>query len=181
MESAVPKVQCTLVSLILGGILVGCAPHVPKEALELSPESLRLRQLQTRRFDSGNEKVLLAAGAAVLQDLGFNLDESETELGVIVASKERSAVEPGQVMAAVFMALLGVPMPIDKYQKIRASLVTRPAGEREESTLVRVTFQRIVWDTQGRVTKTEPLDEPVFYQEFFARLSKAVFLEAHEL
>lgn len=176
-----PKGQFTLVSVILGGILVGCAATVPKEALELSPESLRLRQLQTRRFDSKDEKALLAAGAGVLQDFGFTLDESEPELGVIVASKDRSAVEPGQVMAAIFMALLGAPMPIDKNQKIRASLVTRPAGEGEESSLVRVTFQRIVWNTEGRITKTEPLDDPDFYQEFFTRLSKAVFLDAHEL
>lgn len=176
-----PKGQFTLVLVILGGILVGCAATVPKEALELSPEALRLRQLQTRRFDSKDEKALLSAGAGVLQDLGFTFDESEPELGVIVASKDRSAVEPGQVMAAIFMALLGAPMPIDKNQKIRASLVTRPTGKGEESTLVRVTFQRIVWNTEGRVTKTESLDNPEFYQEFFTRLSKAVFLDAHEL
>jgi hypothetical protein len=181
MESMPPKAHFTLASVILGGILVGCAATVPKEALELSPESLRLRQLQTRRFDSKDEKALLAAGAGVLQDLGFILDESEPELGVIVASKDRSAVEPGQVMASILMALLGAPMPIDKNQKIRASLVSRPVGEGEESTLVRVTFQRIVWNTERRITKTEPLDDPEFYQEFFSRLSKAVFLDAHEL
>lgn len=162
-------------------VLSGCAQKVPKEALQLTSESLKLRQLQTRRFDSKHEKALLAAGAGVLQDLGFTLDESETELGVIVASKDRSAVEAGQVIGAVLLAFLGVPTPIDKNQKIRASLVTRPAGEDKASTLVRVTFQRIVWDTQGRITKTEPLNEPRFYQEFFERFSKAVFLEAHEL
>jgi hypothetical protein len=181
MKSVPPKVQFTLVSVILGGIVVGCAATVPKEALELSPENLRLRQLQTRRFDSKDEKALLTAGAAVLQDLGFTLENSEPGLGVIVASKDRSAVEAGQVMAAIFMALLGAPMPIDKNQKIRASLVSRPAGEGKESTLVRVTFQRIVWNTEGRVTKAEPLDELEFYQEFFSQLSKAVFLDAHEL
>ncbi len=84
-------------------------------------------------------------------------------------------------MASILMALLGAPMPIDKNQKIRVSLVTRPAGEGEASTFVRVTFQRIVWNTEGRITKTEPLDDPEFYQEFFSRLSKAVFLDAHEL
>lgn len=163
-------------------VLSGCAQKIPKEALQLTPESLKLRQLQTRRFDSKDEKALLSAGAGVLQDLGFTLDESETELGVIVASKERSAIEAGQVIGAVFLTLLlGVPMPIDKNQKMRASLVTRPAGEDEESTLVRVTFQRIVWNTQGKITKTEPLNDPKFYQEFFAILSKAVFLDAHEL
>ena len=166
---------------VLAIVLAGCAAKIPKEALELTPETLKLRHLQTRRFDSKDEKALLAAGAAVLQDLGFTWDNSETRMGVIVASKDRSAVEAGQVIGAVFLALLGARMPIDKTQKIRASLITRPSGTDEESTLVRMTFQRIVWDTDGKISKTEPLNEPEFYQEFFEKFSKAVFLDAHEL
>lgn len=173
--------QATVLFLVPPVVLFGCAAKIPKEALELTPESLKLRHLQTRRFDSKDEKALLAAGAGVLQDLGFTLDNSETKIGVIVASKDRSAVETGQVIGAILLAMLGAPMPINKIQKIRASLITRPAGTGEESSLVRVTFQRIVWDTAGKITKTESLEEPEFYQEFFERLSKAVFLDAHEL
>jgi len=51
-------------------------------------------------------KKILSAVAAVLQDLGFNLDESETKLGVVVASKDRDAVEAGQVVGAIVMAAL---------------------------------------------------------------------------
>ena len=178
-----PRTRKSVASLLaLLVTVLGCAQKVPKEALQLTPESLRLRQLQTRRFESKDEKALLASGAAVLQDLGFTLDQSETGLGVIVASKDRSAVEAGQVIGSIFVALLlGVPVPWDKNQKIRSSLITRPAGPDSNNTFVRVTFQRIVWNTQGQVSKTEPLDEPKFYQEFFERLSKAVFLHAHEL
>ncbi len=177
------KLRQGFIMLLASAIgLSGCGQRVPREALQLTQESLMLRQLQTRRFDSKDEKALLAAGAGVLQDLGFTLDESETELGVIVASKDRSAVEAGQVIGSIFLAVLtGTPHPWDKKQKIRASLVTRSAGSDEESTLVRVTFQRIVWNTQEKISKTEPLNEPKFYQEFFARLSKSVFLNAHEL
>lgn len=177
------------VGLALAGLLplAGCAERIPKEALQLSPESLALRQLQTRRFDTKDESALLTAGMGVLQDLGFTLEASETQLGVIVASKDRSAVEAGQVAFSIFMAALaaaaghgGATVPWDEKQKIRASLVTAPRGADKASTAVRITFQRVVWNTQGKVTKTEPLDEPRFYQEFFERLSKAVFLEAHE-
>lgn len=161
-------------------LVSGCATQIPKEALRLAPESLPLRQLQTRRFDTGDEKMLLAAGAAILQDLGFTLDASEPQLGVLVASKDRSAVEAGQVIFSLLAAVAGAHVPWDEKQKIRASFVTRPAGTERPSVLVRVTFQRIVWNTAKQVSKMEPLDEPRFYQEFFEKLSKAVFLEANE-
>jgi len=76
---------------------------------------------------------------------------------------------------------LALPLMAWRHEKLRASVVTRPIGERGESVAVRVTFQRIVWDNQGRITIMEGLDEPEYYQEFFAKLSKAVFLEAHEI
>lgn len=171
-----------LAGIFFTGILVGCAPKIPKDALKLSPESLQDRQLQTRRFDIQDEEKMLSASAALLQDLGFTLDESETRLGLIVASKDRSAFNPGQFTVALFIALLGGgAVPIDETQKMRASLVTRPVGEDSKHIQVRITFQRIVRNTHGQVTKAERLNTPEIYQEFFDKLSKSLFLEAHEL
>ena len=160
--------------------LVACSQTIPEEALQLTKESFELRQLQTRSFETSNEKKLLTAGAGVLQDLGYNIDESETGLGVIVGSKDRDATEAGQIVLSVFVAALGGGrMPIDKNQKIRASLVTHPAGEK--TIKLRVTFQRIVWNTEGQVSKTQSIEDPKIYQKFFDKLSKAVFLEAHKI
>lgn len=169
--------------LVLG--LGGCAT-VPKDALVLSPESMQLRQLQTRRIDGISEKALLTAAAGVLQDLGFNIDESETKLGVIVASKDRSAFNAAQIAGAVAAALFGVYAPVDKTQKIRASLVTRPAQASDgapmpDSQLIRITIQRVIWNTQNQVTRIEAIEEPLIYQEFFERLSKSIFLEAQQI
>lgn len=166
-------------------MMVGCQT-IPKDALVLAPDSLERRQLQTRRLDGIGEKELLSAAAGVLQDLGFNIDESETKLGVIVASKDRSAVSAGQVAGAVAMALLGAYMPVDRTQKIRVSLVTRPAlasdgSPRTDSQLLRITIQRLVWNTEGQITRIESIEEPAIYQEFFEKLSKSVFLEVQQI
>lgn len=178
---ALPKRSIAIV-LCAGLVLSACATTIPKEALQLSPESLKNRQLQTRRFDTADETKLLAASAALLQDLGFNLDESETKLGVIVASKTRDAVEAQQVVGAIVItALFGGPVIYDEKQKMRASVVTKPVGEHNQSIAVRVTFQRIVWNNQNRITKQERLNDPNIYQEFFAKLSESLFLEAHEI
>lgn len=160
----------------------GCAPQIPKDALIFTPETLQDRQLQTRRYETNDEKKILSACAALLQDLGFNLEESETDLGLVVGSKNRSAVDAGQIVGAIFVAALtGVAPPTDKEQKMRACIVTRPIGENAEHMSVRVTFQRIVWNTQGQISKREALEDPEQYQEFFDKLSKSIFLEAHAL
>jgi hypothetical protein len=163
-------------------VVSGCASGIPKEALLINEQSMAERQMQTRRFETSDEKKVLVATAGLLQDLGFNLDESETDLGVVVGSKDRDAVEAGQVFGAFLLtAFFGAPMIFDERQRMRASVITRPVGEENSSIAVRVTFQRIVWDTENRVSKAEALKDPEQYQEFFSKLSKALFLEAHEI
>lgn len=79
-----------LLCAALAGIFLisGCATTIPPEALKFNPDTLANRQLQARKFDTKNEKELLSASAAVLQDLGFNLDESAPGIGVLVGSKK---------------------------------------------------------------------------------------------
>lgn len=172
-----------LALLVLAALCVACIPQeIPPEALKLSPESLKERQMQTRRFDTADEKKILSASAALLQDLGFNLDESETDLGVIVASKKRDATDGAEIAGAIILALFtGVVIPVSKDQHIRVCVVTNPVGEGRQSIAARVTFQRIVFDTYGKVKLCEPIIEPKIYQEFFDKLSQSVFLEAHNL
>ena len=171
----------TTVLVALASLLAGCG-GIPADALRLTEVSLERRQLQTRRYDTSDEANVLSASAALLQDLGFTLDESEAELGVIVASKERDATEAGQVaFALILMALSGSEQYWDDEQKIRVSVVTRPIGERSEDIAVRVTFQRLIWNNKGVLWKVQGLYDPEHYQEFFSRLSKSIFLEANEI
>jgi hypothetical protein len=167
-------------------LFAGCATTIPKEALQLSPESLQLRQLQTKRYDT-DEKTLLSASAALVQDLGFNIDETTTEAGVITCSKHREAISVGQIVGALVVAVFtGAATPVDKSQLIRASVVTRPVhtDETDKSkcqTAVRVTFQRVVTNTANQITRRECIVEEGIYKEFFDKLSQSLFLEAHEL
>lgn len=157
----------------------GCANRPPRTALAMRDQMLEFRQRSTRRFLTENEELILSGCAGVLQDLGFTIVDSETDLGFILATKDRTAVEGGQVAGKVLVAiLLRADVPIDRNQTFRVSIVTRSAGS---ETAVRVTFQRIVWNDRNQVSKLEPIEEPEVYQEFFDRLSKSVFLEAQQL
>jgi len=169
--------------LIASVYLAGCQQKgIPKEALMPTYVTTEQRSLQTRQYDTLNEKEILAATAGVLQDLGFTLEESETDLGLITASKARDATESGQVAGAVFMTVMfGTQFVHDKEQKIRVSVVTKKALEGSKKTNVRVTFQRLIWDNRGILTKMETLEDPEMYQGFFEKLSKAVFLEGNKI
>ncbi len=117
-----------VVLLMVTFCATGCmGGGVPTNALlQLAPESLANRQIQTRRFETANFETMLSAASAVFQDLGFTLEESEFTLGVLVGSKERDATSGAQIAGAIFMAaMFGTQTSIDQNQTIRASMVMR--------------------------------------------------------
>lgn len=175
-------------------LLAGCVTHTePAELFQLTAESPRHRAMQTRLFETSNEKELLSASAAMLQDLGFQVEESVHEVGFLRATKERSAREYGQYIqrALFFILSLGkLVAPVDLHQKIAAGLITRPLNQDASRQEVRIVFYRVVWKGDGQSDqqyippgeqRMEMIRDPEIYQQFFAKLSKAVFLEAHTL
>lgn len=172
-------------SLILAAVfifLTSCASGPPKDAFQLSATSLADRQMQSRRFDSLDETGILSSSVSVLQDLGYALDVSNADLGVLTASKKLDASNAGQMAGMVLLAVLtGAAGPVDDDQQIRVTLVISKSLEQKGASVVRVTMNRIIWNTQGKVSRAETLNEPEIYQAFFEKLSKATFLEAHQI
>jgi hypothetical protein len=183
-------VGITFIAAVLSGCMPATAPH---ELFQLSPESLQNRSMQTRVFETDNAMELLSASAATLQDLGFQIEESVREVGFLRATKERSAREYGQYIARVLVFVLSLGhalMPVDLHQKIAAALVARPLSEDGTRQEVRIMFYRVVWKGDGQgdsnyippgEQRMEMIRDPVIYQQFFAKLSKAVFLEPHTI
>ena len=69
-------------------LLGGCAVNAQKGVLDSNGEaSLKLRQIQTRYFDTSDKKKTVEAVIATLQDLGFVLDKASLELGSVTATK----------------------------------------------------------------------------------------------
>jgi hypothetical protein len=182
------KVVIQFVALMIGLLLLlnNCAPPVPRASQLLGSEGMGQRLLQSRQFDT-DEQTLLSACTMLLQDLGFMIEESEPAYGLIFCSKHRDATRTEQMIGAFALAMLSGVMPsVDRDQWIRASVVTRPiaadaADPAKCRTTVRVSFQRLVRNQRGLVSRQESLVEPQMYREFFEKLSRSLFLEAHEL
>ena len=153
-----------------------------EDVLKLEAESMAQRQLQTRKYKITAEDKIINTCVSVLQDSGFTIENTELKLGTILASKQREAVESGQVAGAIIIAVIfGVAIPIDKNQTMYASIVVSPASSDKKASLVRITFSRLVWNDRGAVSKAERLEDPEVYQTFFTKLSKGLFLEAQNI
>lgn len=167
--------------------VIGCV-SVPKGFLKPSEGFLESRQLQMRQYDTTNQEQIITAVSGVLQDLGFTLDDSETEVGFIAASKKADASSKGQMFWAGLVDVLNAvggtysnaSAQCDATQVIKASVITKLSLD-SSKTIVRVTFQRIVWNVGGQINKIESLKEPEIYQKFYDSLSKAIFLEAQNI
>lgn len=178
-----------LLSVIAAGIFLTACEAIPKSAFRLPETALATRQIQSRDYESMTDEQILSASMGVLQDMGYTLDEVEKPLGVLSASKRADAsnqLEEFGMFAAdavqcVFTLMLGCTGnhygDIDDVQDIRLTLVSRPQLDNEEDVTVRVTIQRIILDKRGRLSERETVTDEAVYTDFFAKLSKAVFLE----
>jgi hypothetical protein len=172
---------------VLCFVVAGCA-SVPKNLMVPDKGSLERRQFQARQYDTRDEQKMMSAVSGVVQDLGFTLDNSETKVGFIAASKKADATSGGQIAGAILLDTLcalggtygGATASCDKAQMVKASIIVQPSGDGSK-TVVRATFQRVIWNMTDRVSRLETINDPKIYQTFFTALNKAVFLEGQQI
>ncbi|HSB80786.1 MAG TPA: hypothetical protein VLM91_18545 [Candidatus Methylomirabilis sp.] len=163
-------------------LLGGCAPSA-STLLTLPEDSLAQRQLQTRHFETNAEERVLAACTTVLQDMGFQIDETSPRLGVLLASKVRDTnlLRPEARLAATVLSL-GIlsGLAVDQPTKIEVGIVTRRVGQAEERVSVRAVFRKTPLPPNGPRGMSQTITQHEIYTQFFDSLSKALFLEARE-
>ena len=160
-----------LAMVMFGGLMLcGCAvPQLPSQQAEQLTVAKAQREIKVGM-----------TSAQVLQDLGYNLTESETKMGLLTASKERDATNGGQIAGAVLLAaLMGARVPLDTTQKIHATVVSTKS-KNNDGYLVRAKFARVVFNDMGGA-KVEVIKDPEIYQEFFNKLSQSIFLTANDI
>ncbi len=179
------------ICLLVPTLLSACANH-NKYAMEIGAPPIEdgktitsLRALQSRNFKTLKTENLVQASAATLQDLGFTLGDVSKEYGVLIGSKDRDAVEAGEVGVQVFLALLAAlggnthNTVYDETQKINVTVVVNEVDE--ESSQVRVFFDRHITNNQGQLWKADLITDAEIYQQFFEKLSASAFLEENKL
>ena len=75
-------------ALVIGMLLHGCAaPEPAKELLAPTDAQMKIRSLQTRKFDVKDRTVAMRGVIAALQDLGFIIERANEPLGLVTAAR----------------------------------------------------------------------------------------------
>jgi len=170
----------------------------PVQAAQPVVDPVVKRQMQTRVFDTADEKMMLSTSAAVLKDLGFTLGEDHPELGFLTgvddkmseSSKKAAGLRVGAAVLGnfgVFGALVALPMAMASEangtqgrETTSAMLVTTRIGDGRR-LMVRLSMQRVIYNDNGTLAMANVAADPKVYQDFFDKLAKATTLEAHAL
>ena len=188
-----PHRKCLLAALMLAGGVTGCT-SIPEEAYQLPPSSQSVREVQTRTFDVPDEANILQVAVALMQDMEYNFDTIEYELGVLSGSKVVDADSLAQVTGAVVADIVLVALSVltgtnlgggvyagaDNEIGLRITIVVLPSLESEGQYTARITIQSELIDKADRVKKVRMIENPVVYQEIFEKFSKSLFLEGVE-
>lgn len=186
MRGARRRLALAAAIVLFGGCTSGVKPPQTQ---------LQVREYQTRTFDTPDTKLVMKAMLNVLQDDGYVVKNAVVELGLITASKELD-LAPGRGGSSgsdIFGGLGGTvifggrggvivgPQSAPAYRKTEVREFTGNVSEFGQQTKVRVSLQRKVLDNRGQVVEVEPIDDMEFYQDFFSRMDKGLFLQKEQL
>jgi hypothetical protein len=160
-----------IVALALLG--VGCS-HYSKEP---QMTQLQIREIQTSTFSSVDAKTVLKEMINVLQDESFIVKNANHELGILSGEKDVQIEERG---VAHFFNILanGKDATWSKNAITEVSAnVTQFGGD----TRVRVNFQLKIFDNFGRVIEVKQIYDPSYYQSFFNKVHKGLFIHQEKI
>lgn len=137
---------------------------------------LQIREFQTRTYDTNDTKLVMKAMLNVLHDEGFIVKHASLELGLISATKEADVESKGG--AFLSMLFMGQKAKWKKNSIIESSANISEFGEK---CRVRIIFQVKVLDNKGEVMTVKQIADAKYYQNFFSKVDKGLFLEREKI
>lgn len=162
------KTVLLLFPLVLAGCTVSEPPYLQTQ--------LQVREFQTRVFDTSNPDRVLSAIIDAFQDQGFMVKNVVPQVGLISATREVDVENKGQAFMRSFFFGPDAPWSKNAIVEATANVVTQG-----KKTKVRLTFQEKLLNNRGVTESVNMLDNPLFYQNFFEKISKSIFIEDSKL
>lgn len=140
---------------------------------------LEKRQFQTRTYDSSDKALVMKAMLNVLQDEGFIVYNANPLLGFIYGVKDFDTSDPNIDISKEF----GLSKARLNMNGVRVATVETTANVTEygKSMRVRVNFKRKLLNVYGNAQFIDDINDENYYQEFFSKVNKAIFLQKQKI
>lgn len=182
---------------------VSCVPHT--QPPEPEKTQLEIRECQTRTFEVNDYSGVMKSILDVLQDDGFMVKNASSDLGFLSATKEvglnapywaRNNDDPSFDRASD--AEFGIGFSLgrgiglkSRFPSNRRAKPSHPTHKCIEATInvsqfgekvrVRASFQSKVFDNNEAVMRVEHITDEQFYQDFFIKVDKGIFLQQQHI
>ncbi len=161
-----------ILSLVVSIFVFGCA------TTGVTPQKtqLQIREFQTRTYETNDTKMVMKAMLNVLQDDGFIVKNAVLDLGLLSAEKSVDVENKGEAFLSAFF--LGANA---RWKKASIIDCTGNVSEYGKETRVRVNFQLKVLDNKGGIVEVKQIEDEKYYQDFFSKVDKGIFIQKEKL
>jgi len=158
--------------IMLSSTLIGCATQAPVA----QKTQMEIREFQTRNYDTTDFKMVMKSVMSSLQDDSYIIQQANVDLGLLTARKDVDTTDKFAAGMSAFAAALNGQANNARFEKntiIEASANISSFGE---STRVRVNFSKKKMNNRNEVMAVEQISDQQFYQAFFSKVDKGIFI-----
>jgi len=157
------------IGVLSAAIIIGCA----RPNMAVQKTQLQVREFQTRSFNTKDVRLVMKAMINVLQDEGFIIKTANIELGLLSATKEVEGNRDVMSIGSIIIRDTG---------GIKSTITECSANVSGygNQVKVRINFQKKAIDAKG-VREVGLVEDEKYYQSFFAKVNKSVFIEKEKL
>lgn len=147
-------------------VLTACSSPKPEETTVKKTQD-EIRQMQTKQFDTKNNKLVMKSVLQVLQDDNYVVRNAAMDLGFLTATLEKNIQDDN----ADFWSKFQKPDAI-KWPKCELIEATVSMSEYGTGTRLRMNFQKKIIDNTGAIMSVNQITDEKFYQEFFNKVQQ---------
>ena len=170
------RILSAILLLCLVGIVAPVSAKADKNEVITPQTQLQKRQYQTRQYDHISKADLMKAMLNVLQDEGFIVNNANSLLGFISGAKEFSPNDKTidvQAELGTKKGLMGCVVAVVE--------ATANVSEYGKDLKVRINFKRKFLNAYGNAYKITEVTDEQYYQNFFSKVDKAIFIQKQKI
>lgn len=194
--------QKLLIFFTVSIFIFGCATIQPQKT------QLEIREFQTRIYESNDMKIVMKSMLNVLQDESFIIKNAVMDLGLLSAEKVVNIKGNKKYYAAIAgttslifllcrshegifrtIAMISGTMSYIScimflYEGGDMKAIVECSGnvsEYDNQIRVRINFQEKILDNKGNIVKVRQIEDAKYYQDFFSKVDKSIFIQKEKL